>query len=215
MTEKDIAALKREVKFNSDGLVPAVAQSAETGVVLMQAYMNEEALEKTLETGYAHYYSRSRKCLWQKGESSGNVQKVVGIYLDCDYDCILLKVLQTGGACHTGEYSCFHNTVLSDAAYESDENMLEELYSIVKDRKANPQEGSYTNYLFDKGIDKILKKVGEECIETVIAAKNEDEGNEELKYEIADFMYHLTVLMVEKGLSYSEVYAELKSRHKK
>ncbi len=210
----DISALIKEIKFDEKGLVPAIAQSAETGAVLMQAYMNEQAVRKTIETGYAHYYSRSRKKLWKKGEQSGNTQQVVDFSLDCDMDSVLLRVNQLGPACHTGEYSCFHNEVQSTGVPScTNSSVLEELYAIVCDRKANPKEGSYTNYLFEKGIDKILKKVGEEAAEVIIASKNA--GTDELRYEAADLLYHLTVLFCEKGLTPGEVFDELKKRHKK
>ena len=148
-----------DIKYNKDGLVPAIAQDIATGEVLMLAYMNEESIKLTLETNIVHYYSRSRKALWKKGETSGNIQELKGFYYDCDGDTVLLKVNQTGVACHTGEYSCFFNEVLSTQDYK---NTLGDLYKVVLDRKTNPKEGSYTNYLFNEGIDKILKKVGEE-----------------------------------------------------
>lgn len=198
-----------EVKFNSHGLVPAIAQDARTGKVLMQAYMNKEAYDLTLETGYAHYYSRSRQKLWKKGETSGNVQKIVSVSLDCDGDSVLLQVEQTGVACHTGEYSCFFNTV-QEKERIANSSLLYELYDVIADRKINQKEGSYTNYLFEKGIDKILKKVGEENAEVIIASKNP--GTDELRYEAADLIYHLLVLMNEKGLSLTELFTELQSR---
>lgn len=198
-----------EVKFNSHGLLPAIAQDARTGKVLMQAYMNKEAYDLTLETGYAHYYSRSRQKLWKKGETSGNVQKIVSVSLDCDGDSVLLQVEQTGVACHTGEYSCFFNTV-QEKERIANSSLLYELYDVIADRKINPKEGSYTNYLFEKGIDKILKKVGEENAEVIIASKNP--GTDELRYEAADLIYHLLVLMNEKGLSLTELFTELQSR---
>ncbi|MEA5002197.1 MAG: bifunctional phosphoribosyl-AMP cyclohydrolase/phosphoribosyl-ATP diphosphatase HisIE [Christensenella sp.] len=198
-----------EIKFGQDGLVPAIAQEADTGVVLMQAYMNKEAFDKTLETGYAHYYSRSRQQLWKKGETSGNVQKIVSVSLDCDGDCVLLQVKQTGVACHTGKYSCFFNQV-QDSKEAANSSLLYELYDLIADRKINPKEGSYTNYLFEKGIDKILKKVGEESAEVIIASKNP--GTDELRYEAADLLYHLLVLMNEKGLTLPELFAELQNR---
>ena len=210
----DISALMEEIKFDEKGLVPAIAQSADTGVVLMQAFMNRESFQMTIETGYAHYYSRSRQKLWKKGEQSGNTQKVAEIALDCDRDSVLLKVHQIGPACHTGEYSCFHNEILKEAAQDTESSaIMEELFAIVSDRKLNPKEGSYTNYLFEKGIDKILKKVGEETAEVIIASKNP--GTDELRYEAADLLYHLTVLFCEKGLQPGEVFRELKDRHKK
>jgi phosphoribosyl-ATP pyrophosphohydrolase/phosphoribosyl-AMP cyclohydrolase len=198
-----------EIKFDEKGLVPAIAQEARTGAVLMQAYMNQEAYDKTLKTGYAHYYSRSRKQLWKKGETSGNIQKVVSVSLDCDGDCVLLQVEQTGGACHTGEYSCFFNLVQENAKV-ANSSLLYELYDLIGDRKIHPKEGSYTNYLFEKGIDKILKKIGEESAEVIIASKNP--GTSELRYEAADLLYHLLVLMNEKGLSLTELFGELQGR---
>ena len=199
-----------EIKFDEKGLVPAIAQEARTGAVLMQAYMNQEAYDKTLKTGYAHYYSRSRKQLWKKGETSGNIQKVVSVSLDCDGDCVLLQVEQTGGACHTGEYSCFFNLVQENAKV-ANSSLLYELYDLIGDRKMHPKEGSYTNYLFEKGIDKILKKIGEESTEVVIAGKAGDKR--ETVYEIADLAYHVMVLMVQMGISVEEVQQELASRH--
>ncbi|WP_066648043.1 bifunctional phosphoribosyl-AMP cyclohydrolase/phosphoribosyl-ATP diphosphatase HisIE [Christensenella timonensis] len=198
-----------EIKFGKDGLVPAIAQEANTGVVLMQAYMNQEAFDKTLETGYAHYYSRARQKLWKKGETSGNVQEIVSVSLDCDCDCVLLKVKQTGPACHTGEYSCFFNQVQENEKI-ANSSMMYELYDLIADRKVHPKEGSYTNYLFEKGIDKILKKVGEESAEVIIASKNP--GTDELRYEAADLIYHLLVLMNEKGLTLGELFGELQNR---
>ena len=200
-----------DIKFNKDGLVPAIAQDAETGEVLMQAYINEEALKLTLKTGFAHYFSRSRKSLWKKGETSGNVQQVMSVWTDCDNDCILLKIRQTGAACHTGERSCFFKNIQTNENVAS-ASFLYKLYDLIKDRKANPLEGSYTNYLFDKGIDKILKKVGEETAEVIIASKNP--GTDELQYEEADLLYHLLVLMNEKGLSLESLFSELESREK-
>ena len=209
----DVNELLKEIKFDDKGLVTAVVQSVETNVVLMQAYMNEEAIRKTFETGYAHYFSRSRQSLWKKGETSGNTQKIAEIALDCDYDCVLLRVYQLGAACHTGEYSCFFHTVKKQDEEVYSSSILEELYAIVEDRKKNPKEGSYTNYLFEKGLDKILKKVGEETAEVIIGSKNP--GTAELQYEAADLLYHLTVLMSQKGLTYPQLFAELASRHLK
>ncbi len=203
--------LMGKVKYDANGLVPAIAQDARTGVVLMQAYMNKESLGLTLETGCATYYSRSRKQLWKKGETSGHVQKVVGVSLDCDYDCVLLQVEQTGPACHTGARSCFFNAVPGPEA-QANASLLYDLYDLIAGRKENPVEGSYTNYLFEKGIDKILKKIGEESAEVIIASKNE--GTDELRYEAADLLYHLLVLMNEKGLSLDELFAELQKRRK-
>lgn len=197
-----------EIKYDKDGLVPAIAQDIATGEVLMLAYMNEESIKLTLETGIAHYYSRSRKELWKKGETSGNIQEVMGFSYDCDGDTILLKVNQTGVACHTGEYSCFFNQVKSTKDYK---NTLGDLYKVILERKNNPKEGSYTNYLFKEGIDKILKKVGEESAEVIIGAKN---NREELIYESSDLIYHLIVLLVNEGVSLGDIYEELNKRMK-
>lgn len=198
-----------EIKFDEKGLVCAIAQEARTGAVLMQAYMNQEAFDKTLETGYAHYYSRSRNELWKKGATSGNLQKVVSVSLDCDRDSVLLQVEQTGVACHTGHYSCFFDLIQENEKI-ANSSLLYELYDLIADRKIHPKEGSYTNYLFEKGIDKILKKIGEESAEVIIASKNP--GTAELQYEAADLIYHLLVLMNEKGLTLTELFSELEGR---
>ena len=200
-----------ELKFDEKGLIAAIAQDYESGEVLMQAFMNREAVEKTFETGYAHYYSRSRASLWKKGETSGNTQKVITAYLDCDKDCILLKVRQKGVACHTGMYSCFSQQVKGDEN-EIGAEMFGKLQRIVEDRKKNPEEGSYTSFLFARGIDKIAKKAGEEAVELVIASKNDDKG--EVIGEAADFLYHMMVLLAEKGVKLSEVCSELYKRNK-
>lgn len=207
----DIQELLNKIKFDDKGLVPAIAQDVKTKEVLMLAYMNAESIAKTLETGYACYYSRSRQSLWSKGETSGHLQAIKGLYYDCDADTILLKVIQIGPACHTGQYSCFHNSVIDDSNIP-EEDILKKLYGIITDRKENPVEKSYTNYLFDKGIDKILKKVGEESAEVIIAAKNND--NQELIYEISDLVYHTMVLMINQGVSIEDIKEELKKRHK-
>ncbi|MCR5649753.1 MAG: bifunctional phosphoribosyl-AMP cyclohydrolase/phosphoribosyl-ATP diphosphatase HisIE [Lachnospiraceae bacterium] len=200
-----------DLKVNSDGMVPVIVQEYKTGDVLMLAYMNEQAFNKTLESGKMTYFSRSRNELWTKGETSGHWQYVKALYADCDYDTILAKVLQIGNACHTGEYSCFYNEIMRKEYDET--NLLkvfEHEYGIILDRRDHPKEGSYTNYLFDKGIDKILKKVGEENTEIIIAAKNPDP--EELKYEMADWLYHAMVLMVEKGVTWDEITKEISNR---
>jgi phosphoribosyl-ATP pyrophosphohydrolase/phosphoribosyl-AMP cyclohydrolase len=199
-----------EIKYNADGLICAIAQDVESGEVLMQAYMNETALHKTLDTGYAHYYSRSRKALWKKGETSGHLQQVMSVVFDCDKDCVLLKIKQIGVACHTGSYSCFFNEV---KVFEDKigAEMLGKLYRIIEDRKNNPIDGSYTNYLFEKGIDKIAKKTGEEAVELVIAAKNNDKT--EITSEAADLIYHTLVLLKNADIKLSDVFTELKSRH--
>ncbi len=200
-----------EFKLNSDGLIPVIVQHYKTSEVLMMAYMNEEAFNKTIETGRMTYYSRSRQELWTKGETSGHFQFVKSLTIDCDNDTILAKVSQIGAACHTGSRTCFFKDLIKKE-YD-DTNPLKvflEEYAIIEDRRSNPKEGSYTNYLFDKGIDKILKKVGEEAAEIIIASKNPDP--EEIKYEIADFLYHLMVLMVERGVTWNEVIKELADR---
>lgn len=204
----DINNIINDIKFDDKGLVPAVVQDANTKDVLMLAYMNEESIRKTLEEKTAYYYSRSRKKLWKKGETSGNIQNLKGFYYDCDKDTILILVEQIGVACHTGNYSCFFNEVIGFK--ENKNNILDDLYSTIEDRKNNPKEGSYTTYLFEKGLDKILKKVGEESSEVIIGAKNENK--EELIYEISDLAYHVLVLMVNKEVSMEEIRNELKKR---
>lgn len=200
-----------ELKKNSDGLVPVIVQDYTTNDVLMCAYMNEEAYYATLNCGKMTYYSRSRQELWMKGETSGHIQYVKELTADCDYDTILAKVSQVGVACHTGSPTCFFNEIVKKEYIEKNPlKVFESVYRVIEDRKANPKEGSYTNYLFDKGIDKILKKVGEECTEIVIAAKNPDP--EEIKYEISDFLYHVMVLMVEKGVTWEDITQELAQR---
>ena len=200
-----------EFKLNSDGLIPVVVQDYATDEVLMMAYMNEESYNLTLKTGRMTYYSRSRQEIWLKGLTSGHYQYVISLSLDCDNDTILAKVRQTGAACHTGAHSCFYKEL---AAKEMNKTnplyVLRDVMAVIKDRQVNPKEGSYTNYLFDKGIDKILKKVGEEATEIVIAAKNPDPV--EIKYEIADFLYHVMVLMAERGLDWDEIMEELANR---
>lgn len=198
-------------KLNSDGMLPVVTQDYQTGEVLMVAYMDKEAYETTLRTGKMTYYSRSRKELWIKGATSGHYQYVKSLTADCDFDTLLAKVSQIGAACHTGNYSCFFNEIMKKE-YE-DENPLtvfNQVFDVIKDRKVHPKEGSYTNYLFEKGIDKILKKVGEEATEIIIAAKNPNP--EEIKYEISDFLYHVMVLMAEKDVSWEEITRELAKR---
>ena len=177
----------------------------------MVAYMNEASFKKTLETGKMTYFSRSLQNLWVKGETSGHFQYVKELRIDCDNDTILAKVAQMGAACHTGNRSCFYRT-LTKTAYDDTNplHVFQDVYDIIADRKKNPKEGSYTNYLFDKGIDKILKKVGEENTEIIIAAKNPDP--EEIKYEVSDYLYHLMVLMVERGVTWDDITGELARR---
>ncbi|HHW70669.1 MAG TPA: bifunctional phosphoribosyl-AMP cyclohydrolase/phosphoribosyl-ATP diphosphatase HisIE [Clostridiales bacterium] len=209
--------LKFDLKFNEEGLIPTIVQDINTHDVLMLAYMNEESLKKTIETGFAHYWSRSRKKLWKKGETSGNTQKVEEIYYDCDKDSLLLKVEQKGDACHTGNRTCFFKTLDLDNNIKTDfqisskdASILYELYGVIEDRRENPIEGSYTNYLFSEGIDKILKKVGEEATEVVIASKND--SKEEVIYEVSDLIYHLTVLLVNQDITLDDIFEELKTR---
>ncbi len=202
-----------ELKKGPDGLVTVVVQDVKTDAVLMVAYMNAEAYYSTLETGIMTYYSRSRQSLWKKGETSGHYQYVHSLTADCDLDAVLAKVTQVGPACHTGSYSCFFNEIQTRVQQEDSHNprrVLEEVFAVIEDRKEHPKEGSYTNYLFDKGIDKILKKLGEEAAEIIIAAKNPNPN--EVIYEISDFLYHMMVLMAQKGLTWEEIAAELAKR---
>ena len=198
-----------DVKFDKEGLVPAIVQDFATGQVLTLAYMNQESLNITLEEKRTCFWSRSRKELWRKGETSGNVQHVVSIQGDCDGDALVVKVIPAGPACHTGEVSCFYKLLYQDNAQK--EFHMENLYTLLLERKQNPKEGSYTNYLFEKGLDKILKKIGEESTEVIIGAMKQDK--EETVYEIADLAYHLMVLMVETGISTSDILKELGGRH--
>ncbi|TCJ06449.1 bifunctional phosphoribosyl-AMP cyclohydrolase/phosphoribosyl-ATP diphosphatase HisIE [Cytobacillus praedii] len=188
------------VQFDEKGLVPAIVQDAHTKEVLTLAYMNEESLEKSIETGETWFFSRSRQELWHKGATSGNTQKIIEMKVDCDQDAIVVLVEPAGPACHTGEISCF-----------SDPMILFKLEQVIKDREKNRPEGAYTTYLFEKGLDKILKKVGEESAEVIIAAKNRDK--EELKWEAADLIYHLLVLLREQGLPLHEILKVLEKRH--
>ena len=200
-----------DLKLNSDGMVPVIVQDYKTNDVLMLAYMNEEAFNTTINIGKMTYYSRSRQELWIKGMTSGHIQYVKSLTADCDYDTLLARVSQIGAACHTGNRTCFFNEIIKKEYVEKNPlKVFETVYNVIADRKEHPREGSYTNYLFDEGIDKILKKCGEECTEIVIAAKNPDP--EEIKYEISDFLYHVMVLMVEKGVTWEEITAELSQR---
>ena len=200
-----------QFKKNSDGMIPVVVQDYKTDKVLMVAYMNEEAFNLTIKTGKMTYFSRSRNEIWVKGVTSGHFQYVKELSMDCDLDTMLAKVYQVGVPCHTGADTCFFNTLVKKEYDESNPmRVFEDVYNVILDRKKNPKEGSYTNYLFDKGIDKILKKVWEEATEIVIAAKNPDP--QEVKYEISDFLYHVMVLMAEKGVSWKEITKELSRR---
>ena len=198
-----------ELKFDEKGLIPAVVVDARTKQVLTLAYMNRESLQISMEKGLTCFYSRSRQELWLRGETSGNYQHIVSITADCDKDALEVLVEPDGPACHTGETTCFHNLL-----WQSEERhafSLEGLMSLIEGRKTDKKEGSYTTYLFEKGLDKILKKVGEECTEVIIAGKADDK--KETIYEIADLTYHVMVLMIEMGLSLEDIHKELASRH--
>lgn len=198
-----------ELKFDEKGLIPAIVQDYRTKEVLTVAYMNKESLEITLEEKRTCFFSRSRQKLWRKGETSGNVQNVVSIKADCDGDALVVEVDKTGPACHTGSESCFFNDLYENPDYK--QFSYEKLYEMIKGRKIEKKEGSYTTYLFEKGLDKILKKVGEECTEVIIGAKGG--SKEETIFEIADLAYHVMVLMVETGITTSDIFDELASRH--
>jgi phosphoribosyl-ATP pyrophosphohydrolase/phosphoribosyl-AMP cyclohydrolase len=213
-----------ELVFNEDGLISAIIQDTSTGRVLMLAYMNKESLQKSLETGETWFFSRKRQELWHKGATSGHIQKIKKIYYDCDQDTLLMLVDQIGGiACHEGVESCFHYQLLKEGrgkktleqpSFSQTDlgSLLEGLYGLIEERQKERPEGSYTTYLFEKGLDKILKKVGEETSEVIIAAKNE--SAEELTYEVSDLLYHLLVLLVEQNVSLSAIAAELAGRRK-
>ena len=205
----EITENSKTLKFDGNGLIPAIVQDHYTKEVLTLAYMNAETLALTIAEGRTVFWSRSRQEIWRKGETSGNVQRVVSITADCDKDALVVDVVKSGPACHTGAESCFFNPV-----YVSDELKQftwQGLYELIEGRKTNPKEGSYTTYLFDKGLEKILKKVGEESTEVIIAAKAEDK--KETVYEIADLAYHVMVLTVEMGISLEDIHRELASRH--
>lgn len=195
-----------KLKFDEKGLIPAIVTDARSNEVLTLAYMNRESLEISLEKQLTCFFSRSRNELWLKGETSGNFQHIVSITADCDYDALLVKVNKDGPACHTGEKSCFHNPLFGQEPFS-----LDGLVKLIEGRKTEKKEGSYTTYLFEKGLDKILKKVGEEATEVIIAGKAEDK--KETVYEIADLTYHVLVLMIQMGISLDDIYDELASRH--
>ncbi|MBE5782995.1 MAG: bifunctional phosphoribosyl-AMP cyclohydrolase/phosphoribosyl-ATP diphosphatase HisIE [Clostridiales bacterium] len=198
-----------QLKFDEKGLIPAVVQDYYSKKVLTVAYMNRESLEISMKEGRTCFYSRSRQELWRKGETSGNTQEIVSIRADCDMDALVVEVIKKGPACHTGEESCFFQDI-----YQSEDHpsfSMDALYALLKGRKWHPKEGSYTTYLFEKGVDKILKKVGEECTEVIIGGKGGDK--KETIFEIADLYYHVMVLMVEMGITPAEVFAQLASRH--
>ena len=198
-----------KLKFDKDGLIPAIVVDAITKKVLTLAYMNEQSLKTTMEKNLTCFYSRSRQELWLKGETSGNYQHVVSITADCDNDALVVMVEKDGPACHLGTDSCFNNRIYENEEYK--EFSLQALFDLIKGRKLEKKEGSYTTYLFEKGLDKILKKVGEESTEVIIAAKAQDK--KETIYEIADLCYHVMVLMIEMGISLEDIHNELASRH--
>lgn len=201
-----------ELKFDEQGLIPAILQDYHTRQILMLGYMNQEAVDRTLETGKATFYSRSRQKLWMKGETSGNYQHVVAIDYDCDADALLVQVIPDGPACHTGHTSCFYRNLMTDEGQaDGNSDIIRALDAQIKNRRENPVEGSYTNYLFREGVDKICKKIGEESTETVIAAKNN--SKEELIYEASDLIYHLTVLLNNQGVEWDDLFKELTRRH--
>ncbi|QVY61138.1 bifunctional phosphoribosyl-AMP cyclohydrolase/phosphoribosyl-ATP diphosphatase HisIE [Cytobacillus gottheilii] len=204
------------IEFDGNGLIPAIVQHAETKEVLTLAYMNEESYEKSLKTGETWFFSRSRQELWHKGATSGNTQKIVEMKLDCDQDALVVLVQPAGPACHKGTESCFEESVYKGEALgdaPADYSILGKLEKVIRDREAERPEGAYTTYLFEKGVDKILKKVGEEASEVIIAAKNRDK--EELKWESADLLYHLLVLLREQDLPFGDVLNVLEKRHEK
>jgi phosphoribosyl-ATP pyrophosphohydrolase/phosphoribosyl-AMP cyclohydrolase len=223
MTENNHNELISKIKWDDAGLVPAVVQDAQSKEILMLAYMNKESLQLSVESGVTWYWSRSRGELWNKGATSGNTQRIVSMAYDCDGDTLLVKVDQKGPACHTGRYSCFFNPIevsgntdaALDAVTSSPDRFatLGQLESVIAERYAERPEGSYTSYLFDKGVDKILKKVGEEASEVIIAAKNKD--NDELRSEVGDLIFHLMVLLRERGLPLDDVISEINNRHGK
>ena len=209
----DIKSILDGLKFDDNGLIPAIIRDNASGEVLMMAYMNRGSLEKTLDTGYTWFYSRSRKEFWNKGATSGNVQKVLDIAYDCDGDCLLIHVEQTGVACHTGEKTCFYNKIMSTEKATGPENLgetLDAIYKVIRDRQEKRPEKSYTTYLFNEGQDKILKKIGEEAAEIIIASKSDNK--EEIVYECGDFVYHMLVLLANHGLKIEDLARELNKR---
>ena len=204
-----------ELKFDQNGLIPAVVQNVDTKEVLMVAYMNKESLELTLKSGRATFFSRSRQELWEKGATSGDYMYVKEIRVDCDGDCLVVLSSPAGNACHTGNRTCFYRkveggTLTEDKELKTKSDILMREQAVIIDRKNNPEEGSYTNYLFEKGEDKILKKVGEEAAEVVIAGKNRDK--DEIKYEVSDLMYHLSVMLVDNGMTWDDIFEEMENR---
>ena len=198
-----------DLKFDEKGLIPAVVQDYFSKQVLTVAYMNRESLEISIKEGRTCFFSRSRQQLWRKGETSGNTQEIVTIKADCDLDALVVEVVKKGPACHTGSESCFFNPVYQSETQQ--DFSMQALYELLKGRKTHPKEGSYTTYLYQKGIDKILKKVGEECTEVIVAGKGGDKA--ETIFEISDLAYHVMVLMVEMGIEPKDIFAQLASRH--
>lgn len=224
LKDLSLEQVSEHIRWDSSGLVPAIVQDAQSKQVLMMAYMNRESLRLTLESGETWFWSRSREELWHKGATSGNVQTVVSMMYDCDGDALLLQVNPKGPACHTGQTTCFYNEITIQGQKSEPVNnrtaaesgrfaVLAELEEVIAQREVERPEGAYTTYLFDKGVDKILKKVGEEASETIIAAKNKD--NAELKLEISDLIYHLLVLLQERKLPLDEIMDELSRRHER
>ncbi|MWV47504.1 bifunctional phosphoribosyl-AMP cyclohydrolase/phosphoribosyl-ATP diphosphatase HisIE [Paenibacillus sp. HJL G12] len=222
--QQSLEQVQDQIKFDGDGLVPAIVQDAASKEVLMMAYMNRESLKRSIETGETWFWSRSRQELWNKGATSGNTQKIVSAHYDCDGDTLLFLVKPAGPACHTGETTCFYRGITTPAVASVEASgstdqarhrfaVLEELEQVIAEREKDRPEGAYTTYLFDKGVDKILKKVGEETAETIIAAKNKD--NAELRLEVSDLIYHLLVLLQERKLPLDDIMAELDRRHER
>lgn len=222
--QSSLEQVQEQIRFDQDGLVPAIVQDAASKEVLMMAYMNRESLKRSIETGETWFWSRSRQDLWHKGGTSGNTQQIVSAHYDCDGDTLLFMVKPAGPACHTGENTCFYRGIASPAAASNEADtdagqgrhrfaVLEELEQVIAEREKERPEGAYTTYLFDKGVDKILKKVGEETAETIIAAKNKD--NAELRLEVSDLIYHLLVLLQERKLPLDDIMAELDRRHER
>jgi phosphoribosyl-ATP pyrophosphohydrolase/phosphoribosyl-AMP cyclohydrolase len=205
----------KQIKFNEDGLVPVIVQDVSSGQVLMLAYANKDAIQKTIDSGKSHFWSRSREKLWMKGEESGNVQDIKELYYDCDIDTILYLVQQTGVACHTGERTCFYRSTNGNQeaptfGSSDSSKTLDEVYEVILDRKLNPKDGSYVSGLFEKGLDKILKKIGEEAGETIIGAKNGDK--KEIIYETADLWFHSMIVLSYFGITPNDIYDELGRR---
>ncbi len=205
----------KQIKFNENGLVPVIVQDVSSGQVLMLAYANKDAIQKTIDSGKSHFWSRSREKLWMKGEESGNVQDIKELYYDCDIDTILYLVQQTGVACHTGERTCFYRSTNGNQeaptfGSSDSSKTLDEVYEVILDRKLNPKDGSYVSGLFEKGLDKILKKIGEEAGETIIGAKNGDK--KEIIYETADLWFHSMIVLSYFGITPNDIYDELGRR---